>query len=142
MCGIIGVLNCPKAAEFIYLGLHAIQHRAQKYAGIVTSDGGLSLFRFTGEGIVQDVFDQPTLDLLHGQSGVGHIRYPTTEDNPKLDNTQPIIASFANREVALAHNGNLINYQTLRTQLEKQYGPFKTSMDTKVILRQIGRASC
>ena len=135
MCGIIGVLNCPKAAELIYLGLHAIQHRAQEYAGIVTSDGGLSLFRFTGPGILQDVFNQNTLDLLHGQSGVGHIRYSTMEDNPKLDNTQPIIASFANREVALVHNGNLINYQTLRTQLEKQYGPFKTSMDTEVILR-------
>ncbi len=134
MCGVFGAFDCPKAAEMTYLGLHALQHRAQEFAGIVTSDGH-NLFRHTGPGIVQDVFDERTLDRLHGRHAVGHIRYSTTHDNPKQDNTQPLMMD----EVAVAHNGNLINARALRRRLAKQ-GRLKTSIDTEVILRLFVRS--
>lgn len=134
MCGIFGALNCDHASEVVFLGLHGIQHRAKEYAGIVSSDG-TNLFRRAGKGIVQDVFrESGDLEGLHGRSALGHIRYATTEDDPYLDNTQPITASFGSMEVALAHNGNLINHSELRSELAAG-GRFKTSMDTEVILR-------
>lgn len=140
MCGIFGAWRCPKAAEMIYYGLHSVQHRATEFAGIVTSDG-TNLFRQVGKGIVQDVFpNQNSLDMLHGWTGIGHIRYSTVTDDPKLDNTQPVVGVFGNREVALAHNGNLLNHQKLRDELAV-HGPFKTSMDTEVILRLFCTAS-
>src|SRR3989344_2997168 len=136
MCGIAGNYNCPKAAEMIFLMLHFVQHRAQEYAGIVTSDG-VNLFRHTGEGIIQDVFNQEILDILHGRNGIGQIRYSTVEDDPKTDRTQPLVAM----DVAVAHNGNLINYQPLRRELEAKGEKFKTAIDTEVILKQICRST-
>ncbi len=133
MCGIFGVFNCPKAAEVTYLGLHAIQHRAQEYAGIITSDG-TNTYQGRGKGIVQDVFTQEDLNQLHGRYALGHTRYSTTEDNPTLINIQPLTGVFAEGEVSLVHNGNLINYDSLREKL-KNTGPFKTSIDTELILR-------
>lgn len=135
MCGVFGSFNRKKAAEITYLALHAIQHRAQEFAGIVTSDGS-NLFRKTGPGIVQDVFDQNSLNQLHGKCALGHIRYSTREDHPELDNTQPIIGIFQGREVAIAHNGNLFDLHDVQKIIETENGPFKTSMDTEVILRQ------
>lgn len=139
MCGIFAAFRCPKAAEITYLALHAMQHRAQEYAGIATSDGS-NIFRITGQGIVQDVFDQKTLDQLHGKCALGHIRYSTREDNPKLDNTQPLTGFFTDGEVAIVHNGNLFNIQGIQKQLEQESGPFKTSIDTEVILRLFCRS--
>ncbi len=131
MCGVFGAFDCPKAAEQTVLGLHTEQHRAKEYVGIVTSDGA-NLFRETGPGITQEVFrDEKTLDQLHGRSSIGHIRYSTVEDDQRLDNTQPIIGSFGSQEVAIAHNGQINNCAELREGL----GPFKTSMDTEVILK-------
>ncbi|OGY91405.1 MAG: amidophosphoribosyltransferase [Candidatus Komeilibacteria bacterium RIFCSPLOWO2_02_FULL_48_11] len=134
MCGIFGAFNCDHAAHVVFLGLHGIQHRAKEFAGIVSSDG-TNLFRRTGPGIVQDVFRDPgDLERLHGRVAFGHIRYATTEDDPKLDNTQPIMGSFESMEMAIAHNGNLVNHAELRSELAA-HGRFKTSLDTEVILR-------
>lgn len=134
MCGIFGAFNCDHAAEVVFLGLHGMQHRAKEYAGIVSSDG-TNLFRRTGKGIVQDVFrESGDLEALHGRSALGHIRYATTEDDPSKDNTQPVTGSFQDMEVAVAHNGNLVNHSKLRSELAPS-GRFKTSMDTEVIVR-------
>ncbi len=134
MCGIFGALNSGKAAELVFCGLHGIQHRAKEFAGIVSSDG-TNLYRKTGPGTVQDVFsDISDIEKLRGRSAIGHIRYSTIDDDPKLDNTQPIIGSFGSNEVALAVNGNIVNHKELKQDLSR-FGPFKTSMDSEIILR-------
>jgi len=136
MCGIFAAYNCRKAAEFTYAGLHAIQHRAQDYAGIVTSDG-VNLYRHAGPGIVQEVFDNKALSRLHGLHAVGHIRYPTVgdeiEQQSEREKTQPIVSAFNNREVAIAHNGNIMNYEQLLSLLRRHQ--LKTSIDTEVMMR-------
>ncbi|MDO8669320.1 MAG: amidophosphoribosyltransferase [Candidatus Buchananbacteria bacterium] len=133
MCGIFGAYNCHKAAETCYVMGHAIQHRATKYAGIVSSDG-TNIFCYKNEGIIQDVFDQEILDELHGTCAVGHIRYATVEDDPSCDNAQPILGVFEGQEIAIAHNGNLTNCDDLR-KLLKDPSDLKTKMDTEIILR-------
>ena len=139
MCGIAGCINTKKAAELCFAELHAIQHRAQDYAGIVTSDGN-NLYIQKGAGIVQDVFTQEDLDLLRGKAAVGHIRYPTVSDevendaeNSKKEKIQPLIGAFGNREVALVHNGNLINYDELLSRIKRQR--LKSAIDSELILR-------
>lgn len=127
MCAIIGCFNCPKAAETCYMLGHAVQHRAQEYAGCVTSDG-VNLHRYAGEGIIQDVFDQSKLDHLHGKNGIMHLRYSTVEDDPESDNAQPIIF----KETALAHNGNLINADRLRSGHNLKC---KTRIDSEIPLK-------
>ncbi len=135
MCGVFGIKGVPKAAEMTFLGLHAMQHRAKEYAGIVTSDSQGNLFRHSGQGIVQDVFDTERLNELFGADAIGHIRYSTTEDNPRKDNTQPIMDG----DVALCHNGNLTNVKTLIRRLRRKLGTkplFRTSMDSEILLRR------
>ncbi len=130
MCGIVGVFNAPGAAELTAAGLHHIQPRARDYAGMVTTDG-TNMFRETGPGAVRHVFTEKILNLLHGRHAIGHIRYPTVHDDPKRDNTQPILSDG----VALAHNGNLTNAEMLRQELEAAGSRLATSMDSECILR-------
>lgn len=133
MCGIFGAFNRRKAAETCYVMGHAIQHRAKEYAGIASSDGS-NIFCHKASGIVQEVFDQGILDRLHGKCAIGQIRYSTVEDDPKADNAQPILGFFNDREVAIAHNGNIVNCSELRKIL--QYPErLKTKIDTEIILR-------
>jgi len=137
MCGVFGVSNCRKAAENVYLGLHYNQHRAQDYAGIVSSDG-VNLYRHIGRGIVQDVFTQNDLDTLHGKMAIGHIRYPTIADKKEKNDdgkqkAQPLTGSFKDREVALVHNGNIFNCKELLKKIKKRR--LKSAIDSELILR-------
>jgi amidophosphoribosyltransferase len=135
MCGIFGVFGARKAAELTVIGLHGIQHRAIDYAGISTTDGK-NLYSHRGEGLARQVFaDQKTLDRLHGQHALGHIRYPTTEDDPTRENIQPIEGSLGGTPFVLAHNGNLTNTGELHRKLD--HCPMKTSMDSEYIVRLI-----
>ncbi len=132
MCGIFGAFDVDHASKEIYLALHAQQHRAKESAGMVVSDNG-KFYRYAGPGIVQNVFSYSALNNLPGRIGVGHIRYSTVEDNPQLDNTQPIVADYHNDKVAIAHNGNLTNVGKLYHNLNSPN--LLTSMDTELILR-------
>ncbi|MBI2474730.1 MAG: amidophosphoribosyltransferase [Candidatus Taylorbacteria bacterium] len=131
MCAIIGVFNAHKAAELTLIGLHLNQHRATDYAGIASTDGK-NLFREQGKGIARNVFMTEMLDRLHGQSAIGHIRYPTVGDDPTRNNIQPISGRYGGRDIAIAHNGNITNISELKTLVP---GPMATSMDTEYILR-------
>ena len=131
MCGIFGVFNAPQASEFTAFGLHWLQHRALDYAGMVTSDG-VHFYRHSGPGLSRQVFTQGALDQLHGRHALGHIRYPTVDDDPRRDNTQPIIAHPSCGSMAFAHNGNLTNTQELRAN-GLSGTQFATSMDTECI---------
>lgn len=135
MCGVFGVFGHPEAANLTYLGLHALQHRGQESAGIVTSDGQrLSAHR--GMGHVIDVFPQDQLDKLKGPNAIGHVRY-STAGGSYLKNAQPIAVDYARGSIAIAHNGNLTNSEAQREKLETRGSIFQTSSDTEVIVHLV-----
>ena len=115
-CGIVGVYNHPEASNLTYLGLYALQHRGQEGAGIVSADGN-RLYPFRRMGLVADIFNEENLSKLKGDSAIGHVRYSTTGGS-ELRNAQPIIVDYSRGEIALAHNGNLVNAGLLRSELE------------------------
>eukprot|EP00897_Mesotaenium_endlicherianum_P003460 jgi/Mesen1/3141/ME000184S02201 len=134
-CGVVGIFGDSEAGRLNYLALHALQHRGQEGAGIVSCDNG-RLRTVTGMGLVADVFDQSKLLDLVGNSAIGHVRYATAGAST-LKNVQPFVAGYRFGSVAVAHNGNLVNHQELRHMLEDKGSIFNTSSDTEVILHLI-----
>jgi amidophosphoribosyltransferase len=138
-CALMGVYGHPEAANLVYLGLYAQQHRGQEASGIVASDGAL-LLSHRGLGLVADVFDQDILGRLTGSMAIGHNRYATS-GRTLLKNTQPFVVEFARGGLAVAHNGNLVNALELRESLEARGSIFQSSVDTEVIVHLIAGAS-
>ena len=138
MCGVIGLFGHPEASNIAYLGLHALQHRGQESAGIVSSDG--SNLRLVREmGYVSDIFTADRLARLPGFAAIGHVRYSTTGDSV-LKNAQPIAVDYSAGSLAIAHNGNLVNANEMRTRLEDEGSIFQTTSDTEVILHLVARS--
>lgn len=138
-CGIVGIYGHPEAAQLAYLSLHALQHRGQEGSGIVTSDGE-NVYRHVGMGLVSDVYSDPDkFARLQGHIAIGHNRYSTTGSSMLL-NAQPILVTSKAGPMALAHNGNLVNYKLLRDQLEKTGSIFQTTNDSEVILHLAARS--
>jgi amidophosphoribosyltransferase len=138
MCGVFGVFGHAEAANITYLGLHALQHRGQESAGIVSSDGRrLTLHR--GMGQVIDVFSPQQLERLTGTYAIGHVRYSTTGGS-HLKNAQPIAVAYTGGSLAVAHNGNLTNAEALRTQLEERGSIFQSESDTEVIVHLVAHS--
>ncbi|MCH8133190.1 MAG: class II glutamine amidotransferase, partial [Myxococcales bacterium] len=115
-CGIFGVHGHPEAANITYLGLYALQHRGQESCGIVSSTGR-EQFVHRAMGLVADVFGEKTLEKLPGRHAIGHVRY-STAGGSHLRNAQPFYATTDGGPVAIAHNGNLVNANTIRRELE------------------------
>ncbi len=136
--GIWGVGHLEEASNFTYLGLHALQHRGQESAGIVSTDGA-TLHVHRGMGLVQDIFDAGVLAKLPGGGAIGHVRYSTTGASD-LKNAGPLAVQYAGGAVAVAHNGNLVNAEALRAELEAQGSIFSTSTDSEVIVHLLARA--
>jgi amidophosphoribosyltransferase len=134
-CGVVAIYGHPEAEKLAYLGLHALQHRGQESAGIVTSDG-LTLHMHKAMGLVADIFGEPVLAKLRGTLGIGHTRYSTAGDSA-LINAQPILVQSNKGMMALAHNGNLVNAQEIRQRLEGQGSIFQTNSDTEVMVHLI-----
>jgi amidophosphoribosyltransferase len=139
MCGVFGIYGHPEAAKLAYLGLHALQHRGQESAGIVTSDN-TQLLTHRGMGHVIDVFSESTLEKLPGIHAIGHVRY-STAGGSALRNAQPIAVNYSRGSIAVAHNGNLTNAETLREQLEERGSIFQASTDTEVIVHLIAKSA-
>ncbi|MEM6961051.1 MAG: amidophosphoribosyltransferase [Myxococcota bacterium] len=137
-CGVFGAFGTEEAAHLTYLGLHALQHRGQESAGIVTGDGS-QLFVHRGLGLVQDVFGKQTLERLPGSQGIGHVRYSTTGGS-HLKNAQPFAVDYAHGSIALCHNGNLVNSATLRRDLESAGSIFSSASDTEVLVHLIAHS--
>ncbi|KAM7470843.1 hypothetical protein LguiA_009026 [Lonicera macranthoides] len=135
-CGVVGIYGDPEASRLCYLALHALQHRGQEGAGIVAVNENNVLQSVTGVGLVSEVFNQSKLDKLPGDKAIGHVRYSTAGSN-MLKNVQPFVAGYRFGSVGVAHNGNLVNYQTLRAELEESGSIFNTSSDTEVVLHLI-----
>lgn len=137
MCGIIGIHNHPEAATLAYLGLYAQQHRGQESAGIVTEDGR-KLNIHLAMGLVADIFDQDVLAKLTGKNAIGHVRY-STHGASTVKNCQPFTVNYVRGALAIAHNGNLVNANTIRTKLEKEGAIFQSNMDTEVIIHLLAK---
>ncbi|HXY49689.1 MAG TPA: amidophosphoribosyltransferase [Terriglobales bacterium] len=134
-CGVVAIYAHAEAEKLAYLGLHALQHRGQESAGIVTSDG-MTLRAHRAMGLVADVFVEDVLARLKGTLAIGHSRYSTTGDSALL-NAQPILVQSNKGPIAVAHNGNLVNAQEIRSRLEAQGSIFQTTSDTEVIVHLI-----
>lgn len=131
MCGIFGVYPHRDASKLTYLGLYSLQHRGEESAGIV-SNNGRKVFLHKGMGLVSDVFDERSLSALRGELAVGHVRYSTTGSS-NIKNIQPFLVKSKMGNIAIAHNGNLINALSLRRQMEERGSIFQTTMDSEVI---------
>jgi amidophosphoribosyltransferase len=139
-CGVFGIFGHPESANLTYLGLYALQHRGQESCGIVASDG-YRLRSHKGMGLVADVFkNDAVFDTLPGSSAIGHVRYSTAGGND-LKNCQPIMVDYARGSIAVAHNGNLVNAQEVRNDLEQRGSIFSTTADTEVIIHLLAHAS-
>ncbi|CAK9159544.1 unnamed protein product [Ilex paraguariensis] len=134
-CGVVGIYGDPEASRLCYLALHALQHRGQEGAGIVAVHDNV-LQSITGVGLVSDVFTESKLTKLSGSMAIGHVRY-STAGSSMLKNVQPFVAGYRFGSVGVAHNGNLVNYQTLRAKLEDSGSIFNTTSDTEVVLHLI-----
>ena len=138
-CAVFGVYNTENAAELVALGLHALQHRGQEASGIATSDGEQFHFH-RAHGLVGDIFSKPdVMALLKGRAAIGHNRYPTTSRDTGLANIQPLFANFSRDPFALAHNGHLTNFRSLRKGLPNAL--FASEVDTEVLLHLAARTS-
>src|ERR1700694_4077097 len=137
-CGIFGIFGHTEAANMTYLGLYALQHRGQESVGIATSDGE-RLQIHKGTGYVADNFDEATFARLRGTSAVGHVRYSTAGESG-LKNAQPILIDCAHGEIAICHNGNLVNASELREQLVQQGSIFQSSTDTEGVWQLYARS--
>ncbi|AKT40894.1 amidophosphoribosyltransferase [Chondromyces crocatus] len=135
MCGVFGIFGHPEAANMAYLGLHALQHRGQEACGIVSTDGE-RLYSHRAMGRVQAAFDPQALTSLHGDRAIGHVRY-STAGGSHLKNAQPIGVDWARGSLAVAHNGNLTNFEALRDRLEARGSIFQTVADTESVLHLI-----
>jgi len=137
-CGVFGIFGHPEAANLTYLGLYALQHRGQESAGIVTADGEkMRVARAMGQ--VADAFSEQTLEKLPGHLAIGHTRYSTAGES-KIENAQPFLIDCAHGQIAVAHNGNLVNAGELRDELVRQGSIFQTSSDTEVVLHLYARS--
>lgn len=143
-CGVCGIwrpdyLECDStASSMTYFGLVSLQHRGQESAGIAASDG--TTIRLKKEmGLVGDIFKQSDFENLKGRICVGHVRYATAGGRT-IENAQPMLNAFKLGSIALAHNGQLVNYEPLREMLEDSGATFNSTSDTEVILKLIARS--
>src|SRR3984893_10760081 len=134
-CGVMAVHNHLEASTMAYLGLHQLQHRGQESAGVVSSNGD-RLYMHKAMGQVADIFTEAVLEKLPGNLAIGHTRYSTTGDSAVL-NAQPIMVDCNKGMIAIAHNGNLVNANEIRSRLEAQGSIFQTTSDTEVIVHLI-----
>jgi amidophosphoribosyltransferase len=138
-CGVFAVFGHPNAAVLTYYGLFALQHRGQESAGIVTADGPNTPFkRHVAMGLVGQVFDSDTLDGIKGTRAIGHVRYSTTGSST-LANAQPLLANTGRGQIAIGHNGNLINAAVLRDELERRGSIFQTTVDSEIIVHLLAQ---
>ncbi|MBN2014128.1 MAG: amidophosphoribosyltransferase [Candidatus Altiarchaeota archaeon] len=132
-CAVFGVRSDKPVFESIYYALYSMQHRGQEAAGIATYNSGINLHR--DEGLVCEVFKGV---FLEGNAGVGHVRY-STSGSSDVENAQPLVINYAKGSFALAHNGNLVNTEELKHQMESRGSVFITTSDTEIIAQLIAQ---
>jgi amidophosphoribosyltransferase len=137
-CGVFGIYGHAEASNLTYLGLYALQHRGQESAGIAAADG-TQIRVSKAMGYVNDAFDGDTLGRLPGSIAVGHVRYSTAGES-RLANAQPLVVDSMHGQLAVAHNGNLVNAGEVRDALVGEGAIFQTNSDTEVVVHLFARA--
>jgi amidophosphoribosyltransferase len=137
-CGIVGVFGHPEAATLTYLGLYALQHRGQESAGIVTIENNERAHEIKQMGIVADIFDEKKLATLKGNMAIGHVRYSTTGSSI-IENAQPIKVEYIGGPLAVAHNGNLVNADIIKRELEERGSIFESTADSETLVHLIAK---
>ena len=137
-CGLFGIYGHPEASNLTYLGLYALQHRGQEGAGICSTDGKV-LYTSKSRGLVADIFTVEKLKKLQGHSAIGHNRYSTTGAS-QLKNVQPFYARYSFGQIAVAHNGNLVNAGMIREKLQENGAIFLSTSDTEVIIHLMAQS--
>ena len=130
-CGVFGVFGHPEASNLAYLGIHALQHRGQESAGIASWDGA-TVHLHKAMGLVADIFGQQALAGLPGSTAIGHTRYSTAGQS-NLANAQPMVARTTAGQVAVAHNGNLVNAEELRAELAAKGALFQGTWAERLV---------
>ncbi|MCL4478470.1 MAG: amidophosphoribosyltransferase [Deltaproteobacteria bacterium] len=138
-CGVFGIWDDNDAAKLTYLGLYALQHRGQESAGIAISDG-TKLYSYKQMGYVNEIFNEHVLAMFRGKNAIGHVRY-STYGSSDLRNAQPFAVEYKAGGLAIAHNGNIVNYETIRTRLENEGSIFQSTMDTEVIVHLVAKSN-
>ena len=140
-CGLFGIFGDPEAIQKTYFGLHSLQHRGQESAGIASSNGEL-IQCYKGMGAVSRVFRSGTgsLEQLANPIAIGHVRYSTMGSSKSI-NSQPLLSEYSRGQVAVAHNGNLINAALLRDEYEAYGSIFKSTSDTEIIIHLLAKPS-
>lgn len=138
-CGVFAVWGHKDAPQITYYGLHSLQHRGQEGAGIVASNGE-KMQVHKGPGLVTEVFKEGELERLQGEAALGHVRYPSSGADNGFSDWQPLLIRSETDSMAIAHNGNLVNANGLRHQLESQGSIFQTRSDTEVLAHLIKRS--
>ncbi|TFG50133.1 MAG: amidophosphoribosyltransferase [Candidatus Brocadiia bacterium] len=140
-CGLFGIFGDPEAVQKTYFGLYSLQHRGQESAGIASSDGDY-IQCCTGMGTVARIFRSNTniLEKLSNPIAIGHVRY-STAGSSNLINSQPLLSEYSRGQVAIAHNGNLINAKLLRDEYEAYGSIFKSTSDTEIIAHLLAKPS-
>jgi len=136
-CGVFGIAGPADSVERCYYGLYALQHRGQESAGIAASDGNV-ITAHTGLGLVADVFKKDVLRELSGTLAIGHVRYSTAGGNRKC-NAQPILEEYVAGQVAVAHNGNLVNAARLRNEYQQHGHIFYSTSDTEIVIHMLAK---
>lgn len=138
-CGVFGIFNNDRheVAHLAYYGLYALQHRGQESAGIAVNDNGTLVYH-KDMGLVPEIFNKVVLDHLKGNAAIGHVRYSTAGASLR-ENAQPMVIKYRNGQLALAHNGNLVNAAALRAKMEETGSVFQTTIDSEVIVNLISR---
>ncbi len=139
-CGLFGIYGHPDAALLTRLGLFAQQHRGQESAGICSTRSGSQIERHAAMGLVNEVFTPAALAPLHNPIAIGHVRYSTTGSSCD-SNAQPLLFNYAAGQLAIAHNGNLINAGLLRREYEQFGSVFQTTSDTEIIAHLVAKPS-
>ncbi len=135
-CGVFGIYGVEDAAGLAYYGLHALQHRGQQSCGIVTVDGDGVFHRVKGDGLVNEVFSEQSMNRLPGKMAIGHVRYSNAGCNG-TENVQPFLFHHSSGDFSLALNGQIVNYAQLRQELEDKGSLFQSSSDAEILAHLI-----
>ena len=141
-CGVVAIWGDDNAAQLTYYGLHSLQHRGQEAAGIVVRNKSRKLNIHKGEGLVSEVFNKEKIEKLSGNAAIGHVRY-STAGGGGIMNVQPFLFRTLDGMMGIAHNGNIVNANLLKKELEENGSIFNSTSDTEVlghlIKRETGR---
>jgi len=143
-CGVFGVVGVSSAANFVALGLHALQHRGQEAGGIVTHEPTGGFHQVRRMGLVRDNFtSDEVMAMLPGGIGIGHVRYSTAGNKGQqtaIRDVQPFFGEFAMGGAAIAHNGNITNALSLRRELIERGSIFQSASDSECIVHLMARS--